>query len=75
VSSLNALASELQAIDAAMLGHANIKTTDTCLNVTKPGLHGSMRRFDESWSPLQAKGPSTHRNLATSMRPPPVTYW
>ena len=31
-----------------LLGHANIKTTDTYLNVTKTGLHESMRRFDES---------------------------
>jgi hypothetical protein len=31
-----------------LLGHANIKTTDTYLNVTTTGLHDSMRRFDES---------------------------
>ena len=31
-----------------LLGHANIKTTDTYLNVTKTGLQESMRRFDES---------------------------
>jgi len=33
-----------------LLGHVNIKTTDTYLNVTKTGLHESMRRFDESAS-------------------------
>jgi len=31
-----------------LLGHANIKTTDAYLNVTKTGLHETMRRFDES---------------------------
>lgn len=30
-----------------LLGHANIKTKDTYLNVTKTGLHESRRRFDE----------------------------
>ena len=29
-----------------MLGHADIKTTDTYLNVTRIGLHESMRRFE-----------------------------
>jgi site-specific recombinase XerD len=33
-----------------LLGHANIKTTNTYLNVTTTGLHESMRRFDESAS-------------------------
>ena len=31
-----------------MLGHADIKTTSTYLNVTLPRLHESMRRFDQS---------------------------
>ncbi len=31
-----------------MLGHADIKTTSTYLNVTLPGLHHSMRKLDES---------------------------
>ena len=31
-----------------MLGHADIKTTSTYLNVTLPRLHQSMRRFDQS---------------------------
>ena len=31
-----------------MLGHADIKTTSTYLNVTLPSLHQSMRRFDQS---------------------------
>jgi integrase len=31
-----------------MLGHANLSQTSTYLNVTRIGLHESMRRFDES---------------------------
>ncbi len=31
-----------------MLGHADIKTTSTYLNVTLPRLHQSMRQFDQS---------------------------
>jgi integrase len=31
-----------------MLGHADIKTTSTYLNVTLPGLHQSMRKLDQS---------------------------
>ena len=31
-----------------LLGHANIKTTDTYLNATRLGLRESMRKFDES---------------------------
>ena len=31
-----------------MLGHADIRTTSTYLNVTLPRLHQSMRRFDQS---------------------------
>jgi hypothetical protein len=35
-------------LGAGACAHANIKTTDTYLNVTKTGLQESMRRFDES---------------------------
>ena len=31
----------------ALLGHANISTTDTYLNATKVGLHEAMRRIDK----------------------------
>jgi len=31
-----------------MLGHADIKTTSTYLNMTLPSLHQSMRKFDQS---------------------------
>ncbi len=31
-----------------MLGHSDIKTTSTYLNVTLPGLHQSMRKLDQS---------------------------
>jgi integrase len=38
-----------------MLGHANISTTDTYLNVTKIGLQESMRRFDRPAEPEAAE--------------------
>ena len=31
-----------------MLGHADIRTTSTYLNVSLPRLHQSMRKFDQS---------------------------
>ena len=31
-----------------MLGHADIKTTSTYLNITLPGLHESMQKFEEA---------------------------
>ena len=31
-----------------MLGHVDIKTTSIPLNVTLPGLHESVRQFDEA---------------------------
>ena len=31
-----------------LLGHANIKTTDTYLNATRLGLQESMRKYEES---------------------------
>ena len=42
----------------AMLGHANLKTTSTYLNVTLEGLHASMRRLDEQRKSAK-KVPST----------------
>ena len=47
-----------------MLGHADIKTTSTYLNVTLPGLHESMRRFDEARNRCKivtSKGHTEHR--------------
>ena len=47
-----------------MLGHADIKTTSTYLNVTLPSLHQSMRRLDEARQACTtlAHTPSTGRS-------------
>ena len=47
-----------------MLGHADIKTTSTYLNVTLPSLHQSMRRLDEARQACTnlAQTPSTGRS-------------
>ena len=61
-----------------LLGHANIKTTDTCLNVTKTGMHESMRRFDESvlrCNPVATKGAIDPRFLATRIHRPSLMCW
>ena len=57
-----------------MLGHADIKTTSTYLNVTLPGLHQSMRRFDESRQACTtlAQTPATTPSQ-TLRRDPPKT--
>ena len=50
----------------AMLGHADIKTTSTYLNITLPGLHESMQKFEEARTRcnLVAKQPQIeHRPL------------
>ena len=54
----------------AMLGHANLKTTSTYLNVTLDGLHASMRKLDEQRK-IAKNVPSTPRTHAGFLGPDP----
>ena len=53
----------------AMLGHADLKQTSTYLNITRLGLHDSMRRFSTSSAPvanaLQTNPPQSIAVVAT----------
>ena len=51
-----------------MLGHADIKTTDTYLNVTRIGLHDSMKRFERH---IDDSGTSNPVSVSPEERPGP----
>jgi integrase len=46
-----------------MLGHANISQTDTYLNVSRMGLHESMKRFDDVRCKTVASEPPIEHKL------------
>jgi hypothetical protein len=53
-----------------MLGHADVKTTDTYLNVTRLGLRDSMRQLDEARSrckPVADDPPTEQRSLCDEL--------
>ena len=56
-----------------MLGHADLKQTSTYLNVTRLGLHDSMRRFSTNAAPvanaLQNTPPQSIGAIATTNAP------
>jgi integrase len=55
-----------------MLGHADVKTTDTYLNVTVAGLDESMRKFDQARANLQEFASEAPKDQRFPCKPEPA---